>query len=108
MQVLSQFLNQLKVAHWIEALGVVRCIKGSSSYSIHLTNHYSCQHFVMLTRELAQKQRRSIIGFCIFMEDALASWKSKKQIIVSQSSAEVEYRSMASTACELIWFQTLL
>ncbi|KAL6191974.1 hypothetical protein ACLB2K_038362 [Fragaria x ananassa] len=31
-----------------------------------------------------------------------ASWRSKKQAVVARSSAEVEYRAMTSTACELI------
>ncbi|KAK4381933.1 hypothetical protein Sango_2920400 [Sesamum angolense] len=32
---------------------------------------------------------------------ALFSWKTKKQATVSRSSAEVEYRSLAATVCEL-------
>lgn len=32
----------------------------------------------------------------------------KKKSIVSHSLAEVEYKSMASTTCELIWLQYLL
>jgi muramoyltetrapeptide carboxypeptidase LdcA involved in peptidoglycan recycling len=49
--------------------------------------------------------RKSTTGFCTFVGGNLVTWKSKKQNVVAHSSAEAEYRAMASTASELIWIK---
>ena len=36
------------------------------------------------------------------------SWKSKKQSLLSQSTAESKYRAMINVSCELVWIIDLL
>ena len=45
---------------------------------------------------------------CFFLGDSLISWRSKKQSLVSRSSAESEYRALADTTQELIRLRWLL
>ncbi|KAH9716300.1 retrovirus-related pol polyprotein from transposon RE1 [Citrus sinensis] len=47
--------------------------------------------------------RRSTSGFYIYLGSNCISWSSKKQTTVARSSAEAEYRCMASTAVKLTW-----
>ena len=47
--------------------------------------------------------RISVPGFEVKFGDSLVSWKSKKQYTVFRSSAEAEYRSMASAVSEITW-----
>ncbi|GKA69913.1 secreted RxLR effector protein 161-like protein [Tanacetum coccineum] len=52
--------------------------------------------------------RRSRSGYVLLLRGAPISWKSKKQSIVSRSSAEAEYRSMATSVSEIMWVHWLL
>ncbi|KAK3036481.1 hypothetical protein RJ639_030828 [Escallonia herrerae] len=52
--------------------------------------------------------QRSVTGYFVSMENSPISWRTKKQLTVSRSSAEAEYRSMAVTTCELTWLKSFL
>lgn len=52
--------------------------------------------------------RKSTSGSCIYLGPNLVSWWSKKQTLVARSSTEAEYRSLANTAAEVLWIQSLL
>ena len=52
--------------------------------------------------------QRSVTSTCIFFGSNLLSWTAKKQPMVSHSSAESEYRALASTIADKHWFCYLL
>lgn len=52
--------------------------------------------------------RRSTSGYCSYVWGNLVTWKSKKQQVVSRSSAESEFRALALGICEGMWIQRLL
>lgn len=47
-------------------------------------------------------------GFYVFLGGNLVSWSSRKQQVISRSTTEVEYRSLAHATTEMIWLQSLL
>lgn len=47
-------------------------------------------------------------GFCLKLGSALISWQAKKQSVTSQSTAEAEYRALASITTEIMWLKYLL
>ncbi|XP_059290108.1 uncharacterized mitochondrial protein AtMg00810-like [Lycium ferocissimum] len=52
--------------------------------------------------------RRSVSSFCVLLGSSVIGWKSKKQAVVSLSSAEVEYKSMSKAVAEITWVTRLL
>ncbi|GJU09497.1 ribonuclease H-like domain-containing protein [Tanacetum coccineum] len=46
--------------------------------------------------------RRSVSGYCVFVNGCLVSWKIKKQATLYKSLVEAEYRAMASATCEIV------
>ena len=47
-------------------------------------------------------------GYCIYFGANIVSWSSHKQKVVSRSSTEAEYRSIAAVLAEILWLTSLL
>lgn len=45
--------------------------------------------------------RMPIVGYCVYFNDSLVSWSSKKQHVVARSSIELEYRALVQVPIEL-------
>jgi hypothetical protein len=52
--------------------------------------------------------KQSPSGYCTFVWGNLVTWRSKKQPVVSRSSAEAEFRALSQGICEGIWIKRVL
>ncbi|KAL0440589.1 UNVERIFIED_CONTAM: Retrovirus-related Pol polyprotein from transposon RE2 [Sesamum latifolium] len=110
VQQLSQFIQHPREPHWDAAIHLVQYLKGTSSLGLFFAVDSPLTLSAFSDSDWAScfDTRCSVTGYCIFMGGSLISLKTKKQATVSRSSNEAEYRSMASTVCELLWISYIL
>ena len=110
VQVLSQFMQNTRSEHWQAALRVVRYLKGHPGQCILLPRENNLQLSGWCVSDWAScpLTRKSLTGWFIQLGTSPVSWKTQKQQIISASSTEAEYRSMAKTTRELKWIKEIL
>nr|GEV58209.1 putative zinc finger, CCHC-type [Tanacetum cinerariifolium] len=106
----SQFLHAPTTDHYQSVKRILHYVKGTISFGF--TFHRPIQYVILgyfdANWARCLDTRRSTYGYSIYLGGNLVSWSAKKQPTVSRSSCESEYRAMANTATEIIWFTHLL
>ena len=107
---LCQYTSAPKNSHLQAAIKVLHYLKGTVGYGLFysIESDLVLQAFTDADWASCLDSRRSTSGYCMFLGQALISWKSKKQQTVSHSSAESEYRAMEFGSREVIWLRNLL
>ncbi|GJV49096.1 putative RNA-directed DNA polymerase [Tanacetum coccineum] len=107
---LSQFMHKPLKSHLKIALKVLRYLKSAPGKGIHVIKNNVTSLDVYVDADWAKcvVTRKSVTGFCILLNGSLVSWKSKKQNTLSKSSAEAEYRAIASATSEIVWILKIL
>jgi hypothetical protein len=110
VQQLSQFLHKPIFAHYNAACRVIRYLKHNPGRGLLFPRHSELQLLGFSDADWAGciETRRSTTGYCFFLGSSLVSWKAKKQMTVSRSSSEAEYRALSTATCELIWLLYLM
>ncbi|KAJ3708372.1 hypothetical protein LUZ61_012077 [Rhynchospora tenuis] len=106
----SQFMHSPTTMHWSAVKRILRYLKGSIDHGLQFKQASSLSLHAYSDSDWAgcPDDRRSTSAFCIYLGSNLISWSSKKQLTVSKSSTEAEYRSLALAGAELIWVQYIL
>lgn len=106
-----QFMQAPLESHWQVVKRILRYLSGTFDYGIYLKKDSATLPLIGFSdADWASypDDRHSTSGFCVFLGSNLVSWHSKKQHIVSRSSTEAEYRSLANLVAEMTWIKALL
>ncbi|KAK9200255.1 hypothetical protein WN944_015452 [Citrus x changshan-huyou] len=107
---LSQFIAAPTVIHWQACRRLLRYLQSTTDFGLEF---FSTGKITLTTFSDADwgsdlDDKKSVSGYCIYLGDNLVSWSSKKQQIVSRSSAESEYRALALAVSEVLWILYVL
>lgn len=106
----SKFMQSPRHLHLSAVHRIIRYLIGTSKRGLFFPTGSSLQLQAYSDADWAgcPDTRKSTTGWCMFLGDALISWKCKKQDSVSKSSTEAEYRAMSVACSEIIWLRGLL
>ena len=110
VNILSQFVADPRRPHMDAVHRILRYLKTTPGQGVLLprTGGFNLTAYCDSDWLGCPYTRRSRTGYVLLLGGAPISWKTKKQSVVSRSSAEAEYRSMASTVSEILWVRWLL
>ncbi|XP_026378433.1 uncharacterized protein LOC113272854 [Papaver somniferum] len=106
----SQFMHKPTYIHMQLVKRILRYFKGTLGVGITLKKSSLTTLRAYTDSDWAgcPDTRRSTSGYALFLGSNLISWSSKKQPIVSKSSAEAEYKCLSVASAELKWLVDLL
>ncbi|WMV48365.1 hypothetical protein MTR67_041750, partial [Solanum verrucosum] len=110
VQSLSEFMQSPCSRHYQATLHTLRYLCHDPGIGLFMSPASSFQILAYCNSDWATcpESRRSVSGFFLSLGGSPISWKSKKQPVVSLSSAEAEYRSMRRLVTEIAWIVHLL
>ncbi|XP_070677787.1 uncharacterized mitochondrial protein AtMg00810-like [Malus domestica] len=110
ISVVSQFMHSPSEAHMDAVTRILRYLKMAPDRGLVFSknDHLNVEGYTYADWACSITDRRSTSGYFTFMGGNLVTWRSKKQKVVTRSSAEVEFRGMSHGVCELLWLKQLL
>ena len=111
LSIVSQFMHNNGEQHMNAVMRILRYLKSAPRKGILFTKNVDCQSVDAYSDADwvgAIDDRRSALGYFTFVGGNLVTWRSKKQNVVTHSSAEAEFKGMTLGICEALWLRLLL
>ena len=110
IRIVSQHMHALYKEYMEAMYRILKYLKGSIGKGLFFRKNEtrSIEGFTDANWASTIDDQRSTSGYCTFVWGNLATWRNKKQTIVTRSSAEAEFHVIAHDMCELPWLKQLL
>nr|GEW05897.1 ribonuclease H-like domain-containing protein [Tanacetum cinerariifolium] len=91
--------------HFTALKRILRYVRGNLDYGLqlHVSSTTQLSAYTDADWEGCAVTRQSTSEYCVFLGDNLLSWSTKRQITLSRSSAEAEYRGVSNVVVETAW-----
>jgi hypothetical protein len=110
VQQICLHMHDPRESHLTAMKGILRYLRGTLDFGLLLRWSSTMELRVYTDADWAgcPDTRRSTSGYALFLGDNLVSCLSKRQLVVSRSRAEAEYRVMGNDVVEATWLRQLL
>lgn len=107
---MSQFLSCPRTQHWEACKRLLCYLKVTIHFGLQFYTYGAMQikYFINSNCACDRDDRKSIVGFTIYLGPNLVSWSSKKQVVVSRSRTEANCRALSHAASEVTLIHSLL
>ncbi|GKB72794.1 retrovirus-related pol polyprotein from transposon TNT 1-94 [Tanacetum coccineum] len=110
VQQVCLYMRDPRAPHFTALKRILRYVRGTLTFGLQIHASTTAQLTAYTDADWAgcPVTRRSTSGYCVFLGDNLLSWSAKRQVTLSRSSAEAEYRGVANVVAETAWIRNLL
>lgn len=107
---LARYSQRPTTAHWAALKGVLRYLAGTADLRLHLggCGADALQGWCDADWAGDLDSRRSTTGYLFTFGNGAITWASKRQGVVTMSTAEAEYTAASAAAREALWLRALL
>ncbi|EOX99849.1 Uncharacterized protein TCM_008823 [Theobroma cacao] len=107
---LSRFMQNPSEVHFIAVKRILKYVKGTVNFGLIYMKQKSSQLLGFSDSDWAGflDDSKSTRDFCFSFGSVVFGWSSKKQEVVTQSTAEAEYIACAAAANHALWLRKLL
>ena len=108
VSLLAQFMENPGRTHWEAVKRVFRYLLGTKNWRLTYGNTDNGLEGYTDADGSSQKHRHAISGYVFLMNGGAISWSSKKQNLITLSTAESEYVAATYAAKEALWLRRII